>query len=181
MKWPTPLRPERLRADPHGAGGFHCGSIGILITAMPFKCPAALYETAFLLESYFRDRKIRRKVEIHLFTPEHTPMPVAAAEIGDATTIKLPNGKALPKAGVFAHYEAEVVAKNIAAEIRGKKSGASFEGKGFCWIELGDGRAGFAGGNFYVEPDPQLKMRRPGRLMYWGKVAFEKWWLTHWF
>ncbi len=259
--------------DPRGCEQIHAaledftgGSIGILITAIPFKCPAAPYEAAFLLESYFRDREIRRKVEIHLFTPEHTPMPIAPAEIGDAiadmlsargiryhplytfkelrpetreivssdgradrvdlliavpphrapdvvrsspllgasgfihvdpkklrteydgvfaigdaTTIKLPNGKTLPKAGVFAHYEAGVVAKNIAAEIRGKKSGASFEGKGFCWIELGDGRAGFAGGNFYVEPDPQLKMRRPGRLMHWGKVAFEKWWLTHWF
>ena len=28
--------------------------------------------------------------------------------------------------------------------------------------DLGDGRAGFAGGNFYAEPQPQVKMRRPG-------------------
>ncbi len=38
----------------------------------------------------------------------------------------------------------------------------SFDGHGYCWIELGDGRAGFAGGNFYAEPEPQVKLRRPG-------------------
>ena len=37
------------------------------------------------------------------------------------------------------------------------------------------------GGNFCVEPNPQLTMRKPGRLLHWGKVAFEKWWLTRWF
>ena len=245
---------------------FTGGTIGILITAMPFKCPAAPYETAFLIESFFRKKGIRRDVKIHLFTPEHVPMPVAPSElgnsvvdmlsargieyhplytfkelrpqtrevvssdglthkidlligipphrapdvvraspllgasgfihvdektmrtdhdgvfaIGDATTIKLPNGKALPKAGVFAHFEAEVVAKHIAAEVDGKTSDATFDGRGFCWIELGDGKAAFAGGNFYVEPQPALKMRGPGRMMHWGKVAFEQYWLRRWF
>ena len=51
---------------------------------MPFKCPAAPYEAAFLAESFVRRKGIRRKVEVHLFTPEHTPMPVAPAEVGDA-------------------------------------------------------------------------------------------------
>jgi sulfide:quinone oxidoreductase len=60
------------------------GTIGILITAMPFKCPAAPYEAAFLSESFVRRKGIRRKVEIHLFTPEHTPMPVAPYAVGDA-------------------------------------------------------------------------------------------------
>ena len=244
---------------------FREGVIGVLITAMPFKCPAAPYEAAFLAESFIRKRGIRRNVEIHLFTPEHTPMPVAPAvvgdsiadmlaargihyhplftfkelrpetsevvssdgqrtpgrpadrrptapgarrralvpasrrlrlhprrprtlqtdydgvyAIGDVATVKLPNGKALPKAGVFAHAEAKVVAQQIADTAHGKISDASFDGKGYCWIELGDGRAGFAGGNFYAEPDPQLKLRRPGRPLHWGKVAFEKWWLHHW-
>jgi len=259
--------------DPEGCAQIHSalkdfteGTIGILITAMPYKCPAAPYEAAFLTESFIRQKGIRRNVDIHLFTPEHTPMPVAppalgdsiadilaargihyhplftfkelrpetnevvssdgrshrvdlligipphqAPEvvrsspllgvsgfihvdpktlrtdhdgvfaIGDVATIKLPNGKALPKAGVFAHSEAKVVAEQIADEVHGKTSDASFEGKGYCWIELGDGRAGFAGGNFYAEPDPQLKLRRPGRTLHWSKVAFEKWWLHHWF
>ncbi len=242
------------------------GVVGILITDMPFKCPAAPYEAAFLAESFLRRKGIRRNVEIHIFTPEHTPMPVAPPALGDAiadmlaargihyhplftfkelrpetrevvssdgrshrvdlligipphqapevvrsspllgvsgfihvdprtlqtdyedvfaigdvATVKLPNGKALPKAGVFAHSEAKVVAQRIAEGADGKMSTAAFDGHGYCWIELGDGRAGFAGGDFYAEPDPQVKMRRPGRPFHWGKVAFEKWWLHHWF
>jgi sulfide:quinone oxidoreductase len=246
--------------------GLSEGVVGILIPSLPFKCPAAPYEAAFLAESFIRRKGIRRNVEIHLFTPEHSPMPVAppalsdsiadmlaargihyhplftfkelrpethevmasdsrahrvdllmvvpphqAPEvvrsspllgvsgfvhvdprtlqtgyddvyaIGDVATIKLPNGKALPKAGVLAHSEAKVVARRIADEVLGKRSDASFDGKGSCWIELGDGRAAFASGDFYAEPNPQLKLRRPGRALHWGKVAFEKWWLHHWF
>jgi sulfide:quinone oxidoreductase len=241
------------------------GTIGILITELPYKCPAAPYEAAFLAESFIRRKGIRRNVEIHLFTPEHAPMPVAPSAfgdsiadmlaargihyhplftfkelrpetsevassdgrshrvdlligipphrapevvrsspllgvsgfihvdprtlrtsrddvfaIGDVATIKLPNGKALPKAGVFAHAEAKVVARRIADAIDGKRPDAEFDGKGHCWIELGDGRAGFAGGDFYAVPDPEIKMRRPGRMLHLGKVAFEKWWLHHW-
>jgi sulfide:quinone oxidoreductase len=241
------------------------GTIGVLITAMPFKCPAAPYEAAFLAEWFVRRKGIRRNVELHLFTPEQTPMPVAPAAIGDSiadmlaargihyhplftfkellpetsevvasdgrshevdlligvpphqapevvrsspllgvsgfihvdartletehedvfaigdiATVRLPNDKALPKAGVFAHSEAKVVAKRIADTLEGKTPHAAFDGKGYCWVELGDGRAGFAGGDFYTEPEPQLKMRRPGRPLHLGKVAFEKWWLHHW-
>jgi sulfide:quinone oxidoreductase len=101
--------------------------------------------------------------------------------IGDITSIRLPNGKMLPKAGVFAHYEANVVVDQIVSEIRGRKSDAAFDGKGSCWVELGDGKAAFASGRFYADPDPEVRMFRPGRFWHWGKVAFEKWWLRHWF
>lgn len=245
--------------------GFTGGSIGILIPSIPFKCPAAPYEAAFLIEAFLRAKGIRRKSEIHLFTPEHTPMPVAPAKLGDAVeemlaargiiyhplftfqelraggrevvasdgsahtidlligvpphqapdvirrspllgvsgfvhvdghtmetevpdvyaigdvaNVKLPNGKALPKAGVFAHAQAKTVARRIAAAQEGATSDARFDGKGYCWIELGDGRAAFAGGSFYAEPEPTIRMLPTGRTLHWGKVAFEKWWLHHW-
>lgn len=38
--------------------------------------------------------------------------------IGDLTAVTLSNGKPLPKAGVFAHGEGEIVAARIAADIR---------------------------------------------------------------
>ena len=241
------------------------GTIGVLITAMPYKCPAAPYEAAFLAESFIRRKGIRRNVEIHLFTPEHTPMPVAPSAVGDSiadmlaargihyhplftfkelrpetrevvasdgrsakvdvligvpphqapdvvraspllgvsgfvhadprtlqtdhdgvyaigdvATVRMPSDKALPKAGVFAHAEAKVVAEQIADTVEGRASHAAFDGKGYCFVELGDGRAGWAGGDFYAEPEPRLTMRRPGRILHWGKVAFEQWWLHHW-
>ncbi len=258
--------------SPEGCARIHAaladldeGVIGILIPAMPYKCPAAPYEAAFLAEAFVRRKGVRRNVEIHLFTPEHMPMPVAPSAlgesvadllaargiqyhplftfqelrpetrevvasdgrahavdllmvvpphqapevvrsspllgvsgfvhvdphtlqtdyedvyaIGDVATIKLPGGKALPKAGVFAHAEGKVVAQRIADGVEGKASNATFDGHGYCWIELGDGRAGFAGGDFYAEPEPRVKLRRPGRPLHWGKVAFERWWLHHW-
>lgn len=106
---------------------------------------------------------------------------VGVYAIGDITTIMLPVGKPLPKAGVFAHYEAEAVARNIAAEIEGSKPSHAFNGQGYCFLEMGGGQAAFAGGNFYAEAGPQIQMRRPGFHWHWGKVLFEKWWLKHWF
>jgi sulfide:quinone oxidoreductase len=101
--------------------------------------------------------------------------------IGDVTTIMLPVGKPLPKAGVFAHHEAETVAKNIAAELEGSSPTHAFNGRGYCFLEMGKGQAGFASGDFYATPEPKVRMKRPGYHWHWGKVLFEKWWLYHWF
>lgn len=101
--------------------------------------------------------------------------------IGDVTSIPLAIKKPLPKAGVFAHFQADVVAHNIAAEINGNTSRKEFDGLGYCFIELGDGRAGYASGNFYANPKPALSIRKPRRLWHWGKILFEKWWFWKWF
>jgi len=104
-----------------------------------------------------------------------------AYAIGDVTTIMLPVGKPLPKAGVFAHHEAETVARNVAAEIQGKKPEQAFDGRGYCFLELGGGQAGFASGDFYASPEPMVKLQRPGYHWHWGKILFERWWLSKWF
>jgi len=101
--------------------------------------------------------------------------------LGDVVGIPLKLGKPLPKAGVFAHAEAEVVAKNITRAIKGKGREASFEGEGGCFIETGDGKAGFGKGNFYAEPLPQVRIHPPGRRWHAAKVLFEKDWLRQWF
>jgi len=38
--------------------------------------------------------------------------------------------------------------------------------------------AGFAFGNFFAEPSPQIKLRKTGRTWHIGKVLFEQWWLA---
>lgn len=101
--------------------------------------------------------------------------------LGDVVSIPLKLGKPLPKAGVFAHAEAEVVAKNIARAIMDKGKPAAFDGEGECFIETGDGKAGFGKGNFYAEPVPQVKIHPPRRHWHAGKVLFEKDWLRRWF
>jgi sulfide:quinone oxidoreductase len=98
--------------------------------------------------------------------------------VGDITGIPLAIGKPLPKAGVLAHGQAEVVARNIVAEIRGERARAAFTGEGACFVEIGAGRAGYGSGNFYAEPAPRIRLRPPGRLLHWGKVIYEKFWLA---
>ena len=100
--------------------------------------------------------------------------------IGDVTSIPLAMGKPLPKAGVFAHGEAEVVAANLAAEWTGRAAEQHFDGHGECFLETGDGRAGFGAGNFYAEPAPLVRLRPPRRRWHWSKVWFERHWLRRW-
>jgi sulfide:quinone oxidoreductase len=243
---------------------FNGGKIAVVIAATPFKCPAAPYEAALLIDAYLSKGGIRGKTDMAVYTPETLPMPVAGPvlgnavkelvesrgisfnpqkklvsmenreltfeggekvkadliawvpphrapacvresgltnetgwipvdgktmktlfdgvyAIGDITANKLPNGMMLPKAGVFAHFQAEAVAHNIAAEINRTGAFKEFDGKGYCFLEMGHGMAGFASGSFYAEPNPIVNLRKPGRLWHWGKVAFEKWWLWKWF
>ncbi len=47
---------------------------------------------------------------------------------------------------------------------------------GYCWVELGAGVVGFAGGDFFAAPDPVVELRRPGRAWHAGKVLFERYW-----
>jgi sulfide:quinone oxidoreductase len=222
-----------------------------------------------LLRDFFRRRGLTRKVELHLFTPEPQPMPVAGPElgaavremlesrditfhpshkltavdpdtrelafegkpsvrydllvaipphrgprlvqeaglasetgwvpvdrrtlatrhervyaIGDVTTIPIPGRwkpevpLMLPKAGVFAHGHALVVARRIAAEIAGTKAEEEFGGDGYCALEAGEGSAGFAFGDFFGEPSPEIHLKRVGKAWHAGKVLFERWWLS---
>jgi len=98
--------------------------------------------------------------------------------IGDVTGIMLTSiGKPLPKAGVLAHNEAEVVADNIAVAISGRGTKRTFGGEGECFIETGDGKAGFGSGNFYADPAPAIRLKEPSMMLHLGKVIYEKFWL----
>ena len=244
---------------------FSGGRIVVLVAAMPFKCPAAPYEAAMLLEARLRAQGVRGRCEIAVCTPEPQPMPVAGPvlgaavremlasrrigyfpghkpvaiepggrtirfesgdvakydllvyvpphaapafvvdaglapgggwvkvdpktlatsfervwAVGDVTGITLSNGKSPPKAGVFAEGQADIVARNIAALVRGAATAAQFGGEGACFVEMGDGRAGFATGNFYATPDPVIQLKSPGRRWHWAKVLFERTWFPRW-
>ena len=101
--------------------------------------------------------------------------------IGDANVILLSSGKPLPKAGVFAHSEAEVVADTVACRIKGRKETKKYDGKASCFLETGFGKAGFASGNLYTEPLPLMNMKQPSKIWYLSKMKFEKYWLWKWF
>lgn len=101
--------------------------------------------------------------------------------LGDATGIALANGRPLPKAGVLAHAQADVVADNIVRDITSTGAARRFDGKGACFIETGDGRAGYGDGDFFAEPSPRVRLRQPSRVLHLGKVLYEKYWLGRWF
>jgi sulfide:quinone oxidoreductase len=243
---------ERLRS----------GRIVVLTAAPAYKCPAAPYEGAMLIDGWFRTQGLRDRVQIEVYAAEPTPMGVAGPHvssavtellaakgipyhpehqvtavdndrkrltfangaqvdfdllayvpphrapavirdsgltgesgwmsvdrhtlqtrwphvyaIGDVVSIPLALGKPLPKAGVFAHKEAEVVAENIAHDIVGRPQPARFDGHGECFIEIGGGKAGFGDGDFYAEPKPAVTLRQPSWRWHLGKVWVEKSWL----
>jgi sulfide:quinone oxidoreductase len=104
--------------------------------------------------------------------------------LGDVTAITLPGrwkpdaALMLPKAGVFAHAQALVAARRIAALVGGREPSGAFCGDGFCMLEAGEGAAGVAFGDFFAEPAPRVQVRPIGRTWHLGKVLFERWWLA---
>ncbi len=104
--------------------------------------------------------------------------------IGDVVSLPLPGRfqpdapLALPKAGVFAHRQAAVVADHVAAHLEGRRPTSRFDGVGFCFVEAGDGRAGFGVGRFLAEPAPRVRLLSPARRWHWGKGLFERAWLA---
>ena len=197
------------------------GHLVVVAAGTPFKCPAAPYEAAMLLEHDLRKRQVRDRVTVALYSPETGPgVPEVSAgvrsmveakgisyfpehrleqvepldrtlhfsngteaqfdflvyipphvppqvvldgglggdsgwvqvdretmetafpdvfAIGDVTTIGLSMGLPLPKAGVFAHHQAEAVAHSIASRIDGAPEFSTFNGHGECFVEAGGG------------------------------------------
>ena len=248
---------------------FAGGKVAVVVSAVPYKCPGAPHEGAMLIADFFRRRGLRDGTEVHLFSPEPQPMPVAGPGLGEAvqemlarqgvyfhplhklskvdlaprelvfeakgsftydllvavpphrgsrlareaslanesgwvpvdpatlktrhenvfalgdmTAIPLPGRwkpdvpLMLPKAGVFAHAQAEVVARRIASEVMGVAKPPEFPGVGYCMLEAGESVAGFAYGDFFAEPSPQIELRKMGSIWHSGKVLFEQWWLA---
>jgi len=88
---------------------FSGGRIVILVSRTPFSCPSAPYEAAFLIESLLRERGIRQRTEIALYTPEDQPMLVAGPNVGPALI------KMLEERGIELHWEQIVMRIDPAA------------------------------------------------------------------
>ena len=62
---------------------FGGGAVAVVVSALPYKCPGAPHEGAMLIANTLRQRGLRN-IDVHLFTPEPQPMPVAGPALGDA-------------------------------------------------------------------------------------------------
>jgi sulfide:quinone oxidoreductase len=62
---------------------FRGGSIRLVVSSTPFKCPPAPYEAAMLIDDHLRNKGLRDRSDIQIFTPEPQPMPIAGPEVGN--------------------------------------------------------------------------------------------------
>jgi sulfide:quinone oxidoreductase len=65
---------------------FEGGRLAVVVSRLPYKCPAAPYETALLADAVLRARGVRDRAEIDVYTPEPYPMPTAGPAVGQALT-----------------------------------------------------------------------------------------------
>lgn len=73
---------------------FRGGSIRLVVSSTPFKCPPAPYEAAMLIDDYLRRKGLRDKSDVQIFTPEPLPMPIAGPEVGN-TVVSMLNEKGI--------------------------------------------------------------------------------------
>ncbi|MEU8206464.1 FAD/NAD(P)-binding oxidoreductase [Streptosporangium sp. NPDC049046] len=100
--------------------------------------------------------------------------------IGDTSALVLPNGKPLPKAAVFAEGAADVVADGVARHLGYEGPEPWFDGRGSCYIELGDRVAAKGEGDFLKDPAPEVTLYDPSPLFHEEKADQEGNWLKRW-
>ncbi len=101
--------------------------------------------------------------------------------IGDVTQVTLANGLPLPKAGLFAELEGMQVAAAIAADVKGEAPPPPFDGRGYCFIELGRHAAGRVEGEFFASPEPKVTVGEISAAHAAEKRRFEAERLERWF
>jgi len=233
-------------------GAFERGTIVIGVAGIPYKCPPAPVEFAFLLDDYLRSRGIRGQSEIKLLSPLNRAFTIEATSklvqpilaergieltgffnvesvdpiertvtsiegetvaydllvlvpphrgqkviddsglgdergwvpvdkntlkhkvhdsvwaIGDATNIPI------SKSGSVAHYEASIVAAEIAAAAKGEPAPTHvYDGKVMCFLETGKGQAT----TIRFDYDHPPTSPTPARRWHWAKALFNK---TYW-
>jgi len=95
--------------------------------------------------------------------------------LGDVTSVETAHGHVpfLPKAGVFAIGQAEILADNLAAKITGENRTSTWNGNGHCFLATGGEEAAFLQGSFLSNP-PRLEFHTPSEKWYQDRLTFEK-------
>jgi sulfide:quinone oxidoreductase len=88
--------------------------------------------------------------------------------LGDTTNLPV------SKTGSAAHFEAEVIAENIASMIKIGAPVRDYDGKVYCFIETGHDSATYAMFNYLNPPD----LKEPNKPMHWFKMSYNKMYWT---
>jgi sulfide:quinone oxidoreductase len=158
-----------------GPGAVACGNgqsvpFDLLLAVPPHRVPSVLVDAGLAAADGWV------KVDRATLETGHTGI----WAIGDCTSVGLSNGMALPKAGLFAQREGEVVAARIAATLLGKPAVDAFDGSGACFMEMGNDEASMVRGDFFADP-PVVELTGPTHDQRAEKERFEADRLTAWF
>ena len=140
----------------------------LLVTTPPHRAPQVVTDAGMTDESGWIP------VNPHNLATRHEDV----FAIGDITSIETPHGHApyLPKAGVFAQGQAEVVANNLAMSITKKGEMRQWSGEGSCYLQVAKSESAFLKGAFLSNP-PRLEFHPPRRKWFLEKLRLEKEWL----
>jgi sulfide:quinone oxidoreductase len=101
--------------------------------------------------------------------------------IGDCASLKLPDGRPHPKAGVFSEAQAVVLAKQLGALALGGGELARYAGTGVCFVDAGGDLAAAAEANLLAPGGPQFTLAPPSKEGLTRKKQFEAERLKRWF
>jgi len=100
--------------------------------------------------------------------------------IGDVTEIKVDQTAIIPKAGIFAEGQAKSVSYQIIDEITNQSHNVKFDGRGFCFMEIGNQKAGFLAADLYDVTGPITRLETPSEESYRKKLDFERSRIMEW-
>jgi sulfide:quinone oxidoreductase len=100
--------------------------------------------------------------------------------IGDVTEIKVDQTAIIPKAGIFAEGQAKSVSYQIIDEITNQSHNVKFDGRGFCFMEIGNKKAGFLAADLYDVTGPITRLETPSEESYRKKLDFERSRIMEW-
>jgi len=140
----------------------------VLIAIPPHRAPKIVYECGLAQEDGYISVKRDCKTSID-----------SVYAIGDVTTMMVTDKIAVPKAGIFAEGEGIAVARDIISKIRQKENSDIFDGKGGCFVEMGN-TAGYVYVDVFAEPNPITRLDEPAPEHLIEKEKFEQERIAKW-
>jgi sulfide:quinone oxidoreductase len=143
----------------------------LLIGIPPHKVPTVIKSSGLIKEG-------QNWIDVDKFTLKTKYENVFA--IGDVTEIRVDQMAIIPKAGIFAEGQAKSVSCQIINEITNQSPNVRFDGRGYCFMEIGSKKAGFLTADFYNITGPITRLEPPSEEAYRKKLDFEKSRIMEW-
>lgn len=140
----------------------------VLIAIPPHKAPQVVYECGLAQEGGYIPVKRDCKTGFD-----------SVYAIGDVTTMMVTDKIAVPKAGIFAEGQGIAVARDIISTIKQKENHDIFDGKGGCFVEMGN-TAGYVYVDMFASPNPITRLDEPAAEHMIEKENFEQERIAKW-